>query len=650
MKAPIDKQKLVGQLRKEYDAGLDYRLRRETAWKTAEDQYFNRVTKSLKQRYNVPVPIVPGFVETLLSKIDNPPALKFEGREEADYKATLKTNSFYQTESSAQDHDWDLLDLDGKKQAIIYGRAIAKYYAESDPEYKSNLEIVDVYDFIADPIGGGNLENHRFAMQDNIFRSKSELKKAVASGRYMKSEVEKIINATAESVIVDNDNKYRSKQSRFMALGLDGFTYNYAGQSLYKFVEAVTHWEGERYYALFNYETGIIIRCELLKDVFKSNLFPWVSWATHRDIFNFWSKSPLDDILPLADMVKTLVNQELDNRQKTNWGMRAYDPEVFKDPSKLEWRPDGLVAMTSGTSRTQRIDQAIYQFQTPELQGTINLVQWVDGILGQKSGITADTQGQSKEDKVGIYYGNMQAVAERFGLYNKSYSKFWSAVGRRYLWGLFEHLRSPQAVEIIGEKGNEWDEIVRMEVSPYWNIKVEGGNAQMAADEVKKQKRAEAFTSLTPAELAVVSPKKLAEQRFRNAEMPEDEIKDMFDTQGDADKELMSEASMAIQEIIKHQKPKLNRGATPAFAQKILDYATDNTDGNDPLFNALMAYAMAHKQIIAENMARKGMFMRAQQGVPMGAPTAPMGQVGTPAPGTPGGTASMSQQVSPAIA
>src|SRR5262249_26300869 len=149
-------EQIVNQVRAEYKAGLDYRHQREAAWKQAEDQYFNKQVKSLKQRYNVPIPIVPGFVETLLSKVDDPPTIKAEQVEEADYKAVQKVNAFIEFDSQKDDHDWDMIDLDAKKQAIIYGRAIGKYFAQSLPTYKSNLELVDVYDFIADPIGGGN--------------------------------------------------------------------------------------------------------------------------------------------------------------------------------------------------------------------------------------------------------------------------------------------------------------------------------------------------------------------------------------------------------------------------------------------------------------------------------------------------------------
>jgi hypothetical protein len=133
-------EQIILQARAEYKAGLDYRHQREAAWKLAEDQYFNKQAKSLKQRYNIPVPTVPGFVETLLSKIDDPPSIKFEQAKEADYKAVQKVNAFYEVESTKDDYDWDMVDIDGKKQAILYGRAIAKIFAQSKPEYKSNLD------------------------------------------------------------------------------------------------------------------------------------------------------------------------------------------------------------------------------------------------------------------------------------------------------------------------------------------------------------------------------------------------------------------------------------------------------------------------------------------------------------------------------
>lgn len=652
-------EQIVLQARAEYKAGLDYRHQREAAWKQAEDQYFNKQVKSLKQRYNVPVPIIPGFVETLLSKIDDPPTIKFEQAEEADYKAAQKVNALYEVESQKDDHDWDMIDLDAKKQAILYGRAIAKFYSQSKPEYKSNLELVDVYDFIADPIGGGNLEKHRFSGQDNIFKSREDLKRGIEELGYEAKAVEKIINATSADKLVDNDNLYRSKQSRLMALGIDGITYNYAGQPLYKFVEFGTTFNGKRYYVLFNNETGIAVKCVPLTDVFKSNLWWFTSWATHRDLFNFWSKAPVDDIVPLAEMVRVLVNQELDNRQKKNWGQRAYDPEMFPNPAELAWRPDGLVAVKSGSTVTRSIEQGVYQFETPELRGTIELVNYIDDLIGEKSGVTADTQGQSSEDKVGIYYGNLQQIADRLGLYNRSYKKFWPAIGRRYVWGLFEHLRAPMAVKIIGEKGAEWDEVKRIEINPEWNIKVEGGNAELAADEVKKQRLQDVMATLQPDELTILSPRWRAETKLRAIGIEEDDIRMAFDRENEGNREILSEASQLIQDCLADKSYKLNRGANTAFIQKIIDYAID-TDLPLEKYEKLMAIAEEHIPIAQENMARKAVQMMAQQGVgPEQMVQPPTEQLyaspdaqndAVPAPNTPQGTQSQSAQLTPDLA
>jgi hypothetical protein len=330
---------------------------------------------------------------------------------------------------------------------------------------------------------------------------------------------------------------------------------------------------------------------------------------------------------------------------------------MFPNPAQLEYRPDGLVAVKSGTSKVMPIQNGLYTFETPELNGSINLVEYIDNIIGQKSGVTADAQGSSEEDKVGIYYGNMQQVADRLGLYNKSYKKCWAAIGRRYVWGLFEHLRTPMAVKIIGEKGQEWDELKRMEVDPMWNIKVQGGNAEMAEDEVKKKRLQEIMATFQPDELMILSPRWRAEQKLRTAGIEEDEIRMAFDKDNEGNREILSEASQLIQDCLAGKPYKLNRGANTAFIQKIMDYATD-TDLPLDEYDKLMKIAEEHIPIAQENMARKAVQMMAQQGMMPGSVPATEQLYGQPqqpqatesAPNTFGGTQSQSAQLSPNVA
>jgi hypothetical protein len=640
-------EQIAKQCRAEYEAGLLYRKDREKQWNMIEDHYFNRVKKNIKGKFNVPVPILPGFVDTWQAEMARHVTLNFEQQESADYKPAKKATALYVAIKNKDDYDWDMADTDGKKLAAMYGRAIFSYHAQSKPEYKSNLFPIDPYDFIASPTGGGNLEAHLFVQRDNLFRGKEELKTGVEQGIYDKTNVEKLINATKSDKLVENDNLYHSKQNRLVALGLNGITYNYAGQDLYKFIEAGTTWKGKRYYCLFNYETGLAIRCQPLKEVFESELWWFTSWATHRDTFNFWSKSPCDDMVPLAEMIRILVNQEFDNRNKRNYGQRAYDPEIFSNPEKLEWRPDGLVEANTKLG-AKKIADGVYSFETPELNGTINLVEWIDNTLKEKTGINSESQGQSDQDKVGIAYLNVQQSAKRTALTYESYTKCWQGIGRRFLWGLSEHLRTPMAVKIIGEEGEEWDEIARREIKTDWNIRVEGGNEELEKDAVQKKQLKEILETFQPDELAVTSPKWRVKTKLQAAGVEDDDIRSAFDLEGDYNKEILSEASQMIQDCLAGKKVKLNRGATPAFVQKIVDYATD-TELDDAEYEKLMALAEAHLPIAQENMARKAVQVMAQRGQ-MAQPAQPSpteqlyGQQEA-TPNTAGGTVARSQEV-----
>lgn len=628
----LDKEKIVLQCRREYEAGIGYRQGRVKDWQVTEDLYYGRVKKSIKGRFNIPLPVMSGFVDTLYSKLDEPPVVKFKPVEEADYRSSKKVQALWDLQTSLGDSDFDSKDLDAKKLAIFYGRAIFKAYAESDPKFKFCIHVVDPYDFYVDPTGGGDLEEARYLGEDNIFKSKSELIQGANDGIYDKKNVHLLVNGMAESVIKENDDAQMNKANRLAAIGLTSMTYNFMGEGTQKLIESGTIYNGQRYYVLWDYKTGLALRCEPIEEIFESGLWWWTSWATNRDKFNFWSKAPADDIRPVAETLKILANQELDNRQKRNFGQRAYDPAVFPNGAELEYRPNGLVAVKSGVSQVQQIASGIYEFETPELNGTINLVNWLDNFAGQKTGVTAGAQGQSEDAKVGIYQGNLQQVADRLGLYNKSYVKCHAAIARRFVWGAYEHLSKPQAVRLLGEKGVEWDKVRRSDVNPDIDIMVESSSAEAAVSEAKAEKRFQAISAINANPLLIkgVNPKWMVEQILTTGGFMDEEIRVAVDVSSDGNREILSVASEKIQEIIAGKTPKLFRGATTGFMQKIVDFATDNTDGDMELYNKLMAYAQAHQKIVMENTMRKAMKERSQAG--LGLPGAMPQAPGVPAP------------------
>lgn len=357
--------------------------------------------------------------------------------------------------------------------------------------------------------------------------------------------------------------------------------------------------------------------------------------------------------------MKIVFNQSLDNIQKRNWAQKAVDVKMFPNLEELtSYIPNGLVqADTEGRA----ISQGVYQFETPDNTNiTIRLMDYCDNLIGTKLGVSSATQGVGEEDKVGIYYGNLQQTADRLGLLNKNYSDSWTELGIRYVFGLKEHLNEKMAIKMIGNQGIEWDNIIKedLKTDKEIEINVMGGSAEFAQNDVKNKKRAEGIGLILSSEILIskINPDWIIEQILRNSEFEEQDIKKATNIKDYGNEEILSEASIAIQEIItgKKEAPKINRGANMAFIQKIVDFANDN-DIKENIFMNLMDYANSHFEIAQKNLERS-------LNMPSNAPMAennPMsgemrGNVGktsnalldTPTPNTEGGTASKSAMLS----
>ena len=169
-------------------------------------------------------------------------------------------------------------------------------------------------------------------------------------------------------------------------------------------------------------------------------------------------------------------------------------------------------------------------------------------------------------------------------------------------------------IKVIGAKGSEWEELLRKEVDVGLAVMVRSGRAELEQDELNQKRRAESVVAVAgnAVLMQTMNPNWLVEQILRTGQFEDEDIKSAFDKDTYGDRELMSEAAMAIEEILEGKEPKVNRGANASFIQKILDYAMD-TDLDDAVFFKLTKFAEAHVLIAAENMARKAQSMIAEQ-------------------------------------
>lgn len=645
------KQKIVLQCVKQYEAGIKYRKAREKDWNANEDLYLNKVRKSLKGRFNVPLPMMPGYIDTLISKTVDTPVGVIGHINDAHIRAAKKVQAFFERDTDSIHANWAGADLDGKKMNALYGRTIYLNYSESDPAYKSYRELVDVYDFFCEPLGGKYLESHNFCGQDNIFKSEYDLQ----DNYYDQEQVRKLIASINSDDKKQASQDQKAKQNRLAALGITGEWTDYTGDKQFKLVMMGTVYKGERYFVIFNHQTKVWVKIEKLTEVWESNLWPWTSWASFPDRFNFWSKAPADDFRPACEAINVLFNQVLDNRQKKNWPQRAFDAEIFDDPAMLEYRPDGIIPVVVPDSKN--LQNGIYEFKAGDIGDTMQVVQIIDSVLGQKSGVTASAQGQTDKDvKVGVYYGDLKQVADRLGLYNRSYVEELEQGILRWSWNLWEHCPQKEMVKVIGENGAEWDILRKEDAEPDFSITIKGGTINQQADEIKKKRRVEALMAIkNDGNLNVLLNRRLtAENILRAGDWEESEIKAILDPSTDATDESISKAAQAIQEVLDGRLPRRYRGATTAFAQKIIDYISD-AEITQQQYDILARYVQAHIDIIQQNMVRKAMMsaMVRPTVVPGGnvpTPGQPAGNGGAPVPGgTPQGTASQSAEISNAL-
>jgi len=633
------KERFVQVARQRIDAWAMFYKPRLAQIQKLEDAYNNKPRKVLKGRFNIPLPILSGFIDTYKSKIDEFPTLNFARTKESDLKAAKKVTGFYQHQSGPDQGNWQQADRMAKHLSMFSGRGVYYMFSESKPKFRTVVSAVDYYDFIFEPRGGVNLENHRITGSLNIFRDKYEIQRGVESGIYDKGQALLLLNGATPTDQKETSQIMLEKNHRMTSMGLDiPIAEAYAGTAIFNLTQVCMEFEGERWYCLFDYKTGYALRLEKMHDVLGSDMYPYDSFSTNEDPFNFANKAPADDQYPVAEGMIEIFNQAMDNLAKRGYNMRAFNSNVFKNPSELKWKPEGLISaeLEAGVD----IRNAIMDLKTEDNSGSVTrLMGFLDAFMGKKSGITEGAQGQSNPDqKVAVYLGDMQQAAERIEYTSQMYRELHVRLGKRFVDGAKANISQKLAVQIIGTNGVEWDEIRKEELTEF-DISITGGSAQKKIEEMRSQKQESTLGLIIkdPTLKARVNPDWLTEAVLRHGDFSDEEIKRALDINNFGDQEIMSEAAKAIEEILEGQKPKLNKGATSGFMQKIVDFAAENEVDNKT-YDALMNYAMAHIDIATKNMERKAKSILATQqpGIMPQAPLAPAGAPMPPqAPGMP---------------
>jgi len=601
LKIPYEtRQRIKDQAMQEISWNRTYKQGKVTNWRLNEDLYYGRKLSNDTSRANVDLGRMQEFVHTLLSKVDNALVFNFIKRKNAEMKRVERLNALRLIDQ--QEGDWDMKDIAGKKQSIIYGRAIYSYHADSSNGYKSHLENVDVYDFLIDPSGGGlDIERAMNMGRYGVIKSRSELKEGVKNKMYLRTETEELLAGAGNST--EQTQETVNQMNRTRDTNVWTTQKNIGNPDKFVFWEWYTTYDGERYYLLLTENGNTAVRVEKLTDIFATGAWPFWTWAAFIDLTEFWTPSFADYVREVFMAQSISIGQLLDNAEQRNKPQRAVDVMAIKDLSQLKYQRGGnFIEVTGGMN----VNNAIVSLEVPGISTPLDVYDKLESIVSKASGVTEGAAGSADPSgKATIYEGNQANAADRFGLLNKSYSFGYKRFADLWQCGVDEHLTTPMAIEILGPDGVEMQKISRKDIfrkGEKFKALIESSDAETAQSELEKRTKIQ-FLAANAAN-PIQNPKKAYEQGASISGFDQDTILQLLDTSDFGDASIMSEADRDIEDLLDGKKIRPNEASTAAYKQRFVNYIRDNQEQlKEEQINMFFDYIDQLDPIIMRNMA-----------------------------------------------
>lgn len=620
-----DRQEIIAQALEEIAFARQHKQGKiKRTWQPNEDLYYSRgqyndfyytngVTQTPLQqtsRANVDLGQMAAFVHTILAKIDNPLIFKFVKRKLAQMKRVKMLNALRVADQDKD--DWEIKDLVGKKQAIIYGRAIYSYYADSVNGYRAHLDNVDVYDFLIDPSAGGiDIERAMYLGNYGVVKTRQEIKAGIKSGIYLRTEANELLGGDGNSI--EEPQEEINKKRRTQDQNVWTTQKEIGNKDKFKFWNWGTTWEGQRYYLLLSETGATAIEVVPIEEKFESALWWYWTWAAFPDLTEFWTPAFCDYVRQIFLAQAVSVNQLLDNAEQINKPQKIVNITMIENLSEIKYRREGLIKV----KKEFDVNKAYKSVETPSIQTPIQVFELLDGIKDKSSGVTAGDQGDAKNNgdaKATIYQGNQANSADRFGYLNRSYAFGYKRFAKLWENGVREHLVKKIAIDILGPDGVDIVEASRRDIfrkDESFNVMVEASNAEIALDDQDKETKlgflaAQAAIPVAPGAKPIMNAQKAFEIQAEIAGFSAEAIRELLDNSNYGDAELMAAAERDIEQILDGEMVPPNEEANTAYKQRVVDYMTEHkVDIDMDQFTALANYVMSLDAIIMRNMVRQ---------------------------------------------
>lgn len=592
------RMKIVAQAQANLEFAREYKRGKIATWHLNEDLYYGNKKKGKDSRANVDLGQMQEHVHTLLSKIDSPLTFKFVKRKEAQRKRVERLNALKDFDA---DRDfWDIKDIVGKKQMALYGRSVFSYYADSEYGYQPHLDNVDVYDFLIDPSAGGvDIERARFLGNYGVVKDRSELK---GNKKYLKEAVDALLEGDGNNT--EDNQETLDKRHRTHANKHQHTEKETQDKDKFIFWNWYETYNGERYHILMSDIGGHAISVTRLKDKLESEMWPFWTYAAYPDLTEFWTPSPCDYVREIIMAQAVSINQMLDNAERVNKPQRVIDTGAIKNLAELKYRKDGYIKATPGTN----VAAAVKIMETPSITTPIKVFETLESIKQAQSGITAGAKGVEDTDgRATIYEGNQQNVADRFGLFNKSYAYGYKRFAQLYEHGVREHLVRKVAVDILGPDGIAVEDIKRSDIfrkNDEFAVMTEQTNAELMLSEQRKRARGAFYGSLL-GRPDLANQKVVIEQLGKTAGEEDEVLRQLQELESYGNADLMSEAERDIETILDGKVIRPNRKANAAYKQRIVDFMLDHEEDMDEMQSQrMLQYIDSLGETVARNTQR----------------------------------------------
>lgn len=604
----VIKDKLSLQFTKHLATSRRHKKPRIESWKKVDDMLANKKIEFADTTVHVPLGKAKGFLNTWLSKIDNPLTFKYGHGDIADIRKAKIMNAIKEKDQNAGRWNWK--DLMGKTQAGSYGRAIYFYTARSPKGvYESELSMIDVLRFHIDPRAGGeDKEKARWMGWGNVEFSRDDLKQGIIDGEYYKTETELLLVGDGNQSKRNVEDLY--EDYRYSAINNTGKNTDSFDEDMFRFHRWFETCNNQRY-VILSTEEGSIIQVKKLEDEWESDLWPVWTWSPNTSPTEFWTLGEVEYQMYVFIAQEASISQLIENSDKINKPQRAVNIDRIKNLSQVKYRRDSYIEVEGDTD----INFAIKDMPVPSLQNPMMVYDKLENVQASATGITAGAKGMAEEDKVAIYEGNMQQVGDIFGLLNKSYAEGYYQFGILHKHGVTEHLTKSMAVKIAGVDGLQIEKVTKRDIKSKvdYDLLVESTNAEAQSNNVDKKNKITFLGSYKGD--PIVNQKVAFEFGADTAGYSDDEIKRLLDTSDYATSEIISDAHDIFQKLLSQKTVDPYDEANTVFLQELTKlYWSNRSDINAQQAIVIENYIEAHIPIVEQNMSRDLLNKLSEQG------------------------------------